>query len=94
MVHQVTVKGQITIPKKVRDYLGIGPGSGVDFAVDAKGEVLLRAAGRLAKRTRAPSRFAKVRGMQASGLSTEEIMNLLRGYAGDAQDPGLSADAK
>ncbi len=45
MAHQVTVKGQVTIPKKVREYLGIGPGSGVEFEVDAKGEVLLRKVG-------------------------------------------------
>ena len=31
MTHQVTVKGQVTIPKQVREYLGIGPGSGVEF---------------------------------------------------------------
>jgi AbrB family looped-hinge helix DNA binding protein len=27
----VTAKGQVTIPKAVRDMLGIGPGSQVDF---------------------------------------------------------------
>ncbi len=32
MAHQVTVKGQVTIPKRVRDHLGIRPGSGVEWA--------------------------------------------------------------
>ena len=45
MAHQVTAKGQVTIPKKVREYLGIGPGSGVEFVLAAQGEVLLRKAG-------------------------------------------------
>ena len=46
MAHQVTVKGQVTIPKRVREYLGIVPGSGVEFEMDASGAVLLRKAGR------------------------------------------------
>ena len=29
----ITVKGQVTIPKAVRDHLGVGPGSEVDFLV-------------------------------------------------------------
>ena len=94
MTHQVTVKGQVTIPKKVRDYLGIVPGSGVEFEVDAKGEVLLRKAGRPAKRVRAHSRFAALRGTRKTGMNTDQIMNLLRGYDGDARDPGFSAGKK
>ena len=42
MAHQVTVKGQVTIPKRVREYLGIQPGSGVEFEVGPQGDVLLR----------------------------------------------------
>ena len=29
MAHQITVKGQVTIPKRGREYLGIVRGSGV-----------------------------------------------------------------
>ena len=94
MAHQVTVKGQVTIPKKFRDYLGIGPGSGVDFELDATGAVLLRAAAQPAPRVRARSRFATLRGTRKTGLSTDEIMNLLRGYDSDARDPGFSAKVK
>lgn len=92
MAHQVTVKGQVTIPKKLRDYLGIGPGSGVEFEVDAQGAVLLRKAGRPAKR--AHSRFAALRGARKTGMSTDAIMNLLRGYDDDACDPGFGARKK
>ncbi len=94
MAHQVTVKGQVTIPKKVREYLGIGPGSGVEFEVDAKGEVLLRKVGGAVKGPRARSRFAAIRGTRKTGMSTDEIMNFLRGYDGDALDPGLRAGKK
>ena len=79
MAHQVTVKGQVTIPKRVREHLGIKPGSGVEFEVGSKGEVLLRKAGRNAKRSRPRSRFAAVRGSATVKLRTEEILALTRG---------------
>ena len=94
MAHHITVKGQVTIPKKVREYLGIGPGSGVEFDVDATGEVLLRKAGPPAKRARAHSRFAALRGTRKTGMNTDEIMNLLRGYEDDLRDPGFGARKK
>lgn len=78
MAHQVTTKGQVTIPKRVREHLGIKPGSGVEFEVDARGEVVLRKAGRSAKKPRR-SRFAAVRGTATAGMSTEEILALTRG---------------
>ena len=37
---RVTSKGQVTIPKKVREVLGIGPKSEVDF-VEENGRVYL-----------------------------------------------------
>lgn len=94
MAHQVTVKGQVTIPKRVREYLGIRPGSGVEFEVDPKGDVLLRKAGRPSKRARPRSRFAALRGGRKTGLNTDEIMNLLRGYEEDARDPGFKVGKK
>ena len=98
MAHQVTVKGQVTIPKQVRDYLGIGPGSGVEFEMDASGAVLLRKAsrGKTASKDHAPgkSRFAALRGTHKTGMSTDDIMNLLRGYDDDARDPGFKSGKK
>jgi antitoxin PrlF len=94
MAYQVTVKGQVTIPKRVREYLGIEPGSGVEFEVSPKGEVLLRKAGRPSKRARPHGRFAALRGTRKSGMSTDEIMNLLRGYDEDARDPGFKVGKK
>jgi antitoxin PrlF len=79
MAHQVTVKGQVTIPKRVREHLGIKPGSGVEFEVGPGGEVLLRKAGRTSKRRRVPSRFAAIRGTATVKLRTEEILALTRG---------------
>ena len=80
MAHQVTVKGQVTIPKRVREYLGIRAGTGVEFEVNSSGDVLLRKAQRPAtKRTRPRSRFAAVRGAATVRMRTEEILALTRG---------------
>ena len=38
---RVTEKGQVTIPKEIRDRLKIGPGSEVDFVADEKGARLV-----------------------------------------------------
>ena len=39
---RVSTKGQVTIPKPVRDALGIAPGSAVEFEVTPSGDVVLR----------------------------------------------------
>ncbi|MBA8832297.1 AbrB family looped-hinge helix DNA binding protein [Rhizobium leguminosarum] len=41
MTTTVTAKGQVTIPKAVRELLGIVPGSEVDFHRTADGSVVL-----------------------------------------------------
>ena len=75
MATTVTSKGQVTIPKPVRDHLGIGPGSKIAFRLADDGHIVIeRADG-----TREPSRFAKLRGIAGPGPSTDELMKLLRG---------------
>ena len=41
---QMTVKGQTTIPKKIREYLNLHPGDKIDFVVDDDGKVVLEPA--------------------------------------------------
>lgn len=74
---KVTVKGQVTIPKPVRDLLGIKPGSEVAFRKGEDGRVTIERA----DRRNPPSRFRKLRGHAGKGLSTEAIMALTRGEA-------------
>jgi len=76
MAVTVTRKGQVTIPKPVRDRLGVDPGSKVEFEVSEDGRAYLRKAGRA---TVKPSRFERMRGTATSGLTTDEIMALTRG---------------
>lgn len=73
----LTVKGQVTIPKPVRDKLGLKPGDEVTFDLAPGGDVVLRKAGGRRKRT--ASRFEKLRGSADAGLTTEQIMALTRG---------------
>jgi antitoxin PrlF len=77
MTTTVTSKGQVTIPKKVRDLLGIKAGSAVEFELTAIGEVLLRHGKRKTKRP--VRRFARLRGAATVKMRTEEIMALTRG---------------
>ena len=76
MATTMTRKGQVTIPKPVRDHLGLGPGSGVEFALQPDGRVtVLPAPG---TRRAGPGRFAKLRASATAGLSTDAIMALTR----------------
>ena len=75
MVATVTRKGQVTVPKAVRDPLGINPGSKVDFEIGKDGRAFLR---RIGKHKIKPSSFERMRGMATAGLTTDEIMALTR----------------
>ena len=75
----VTSKGQVTIPKKVREYLGIKPGSAVAFELQEDGRVVVRKLGKAARRKAGP--LDRVRGSATAAMSTDEIMALTRGEA-------------
>jgi len=73
---RVTEKGQVTIPKELRDELGIGAGSEVRFE-RADDAIVIR------KVTDGASRGARLverlRGRGDIAMSTDEIMALTRG---------------
>jgi antitoxin PrlF len=74
----MTVKGQVTIPKSVREALRLTPGDGVQFGVNAEGQVVVQKAGARATSTRR-SRFDAARGKAQVRWRTDELMALLRG---------------
>ncbi len=82
----VTRKGQVTIPKSVRDQMGIAPGSRVGFVLLEDGHVALVKEGDDEPGQSsggdgdwiARSGFADVIGCATTGMSTDEIMALLR----------------
>ena len=83
MGHTLTSKGQVTIPKAVRDMLGIGPGSEIEFGIE-NGNIVIRKAG---VREPLKSRFDSLVGMAGPGPSTDEVMEVFRGFS--EPDPGL-----
>lgn len=76
MATTMTVKGQVTIPKKVRVALRLAPGDAVDFEVNRDGQVVVhKASGRPAARR---DRFDAARGKAQVKWRTDELMALLR----------------
>lgn len=91
----LTIKGQVTIPKRLRDYLGLSPGDKIRFEYADDGAVRIVAPRKAAHdKGRKTSRFSALRGTRRTGMSTDEIMNLLRGYGDDAGDPGFKTGKK
>jgi antitoxin PrlF len=79
MATALTSKGQVTIPKRIRDALGLRPGTLVEFSVDANGEVKLHPAEPpKGKRRTTVDRFAAVRGKADVKWRTDDLMKLLR----------------
>jgi AbrB family looped-hinge helix DNA binding protein len=72
----MTSKGQVTIPKRMRDHLGLKPGSQVEFEYAGNGKVILKAA----DHAQATSRFAALRGTLSPGMTGDELMKLTRGW--------------
>lgn len=75
----VTSKGQVTIPKRIRDSLNLQPGMPVEFDVNSQGDVVIRAVAPANTKRRAADRFEAVRGSATIKYpSTEEYMKMLR----------------
>jgi AbrB family looped-hinge helix DNA binding protein len=72
----VSEKGQITIPKALREKLGIRPGQVLDFSADDRGRLIA---------TKASTRSAldELYGVLNLGKTTDEIMRELRGERED-----------
>lgn len=77
MATNLTSKGQVTVPKRVRDYLGLRPGAAVTFERLVNGDVVLRPAKHVARIRR--TAFSKLRGRATVKMKTEEILALTRG---------------
>ncbi len=73
---RVTEKGQITIAKELRDVLGIGAGTNLDFKLDNDTIVIRKVAH---GPTRGQGVAERLRGRGDVTMTTDEIMALTRG---------------
>ncbi|ARM89854.1 AbrB/SpoV domain-containing protein [Rhizobium sp. CIAT894] len=82
---RVTEKGQVTIPKNIRDRLKIGPGSEVDFVADEKGARLVVLSSRMEpSQDDFESWLGSMSGtLDTGGMTTDEFMEWLRGPRDD-----------
>ena len=69
---QITERGQVTIPLKIREQLGFRPHTEVEFSIE-NGQLILRK-----KHEVALSRLADIYGKKQFQRSTDDLMKLLR----------------
>lgn len=81
----MTSKGQVLIPKAVRDRVGLIPGEPVRVGINDRGEAVVLPAEKFSEQTR-EARRARIRagiesvaGKYALGMSTEDFMADIRG---------------
>lgn len=65
----VTSKGQITIPKEVRELLGVDAGDRVDFVVNERGDVMVRSAAADVRELRGLLKRPRRRGVSVEGMN-------------------------
>jgi antitoxin PrlF len=76
---RVTEKGQVTIPKDLRDALGIGAGSEIEFTREGSTLVVRKVSSERANRGQ--SLVERLRGRGDVKMTTDEIMALTRSDA-------------
>ena len=70
---RVTTKGQVTIPRNIRELLGIMPETEVDFKEDHGRFYIIKT-----DKLKTTKKFAKFRGISTAKMSTDEILSLTR----------------
>jgi AbrB family looped-hinge helix DNA binding protein len=70
---RITAKGQITIPKHIREKLGITPTTEIDF-LEKEGQIYLV---KVSRNTNT-NKFSRLRGIATVKMTTDEILSLTR----------------
>jgi antitoxin PrlF len=71
----ITSKGQITLPKEVRDHLRVAEGDRLDFLIEPEGEVRLRPVGRSVREL-----FGVLRRPNQPACTVEEMTENMAAY--------------
>ena len=70
---KVTTKGQVTIPRKIREILGITSETEISFEEEGGKFYLVKTS-----KPKKTGKFNKLRGIATAKMSTDEIMRLTR----------------
>ncbi len=70
---RVTTKGQVTIPRNIRESLGITPETEIDF-IESDGKFYIVKTGE----PKTKGKFKNLRGIATAKMTTDEIMSLTR----------------
>lgn len=73
---KITSKGQVTIPKEIREELGLLPATEVEFEVEGDTVRLYKSE---EENPRGEELVERMRGTSDGSMSTDEIMELTRG---------------
>ena len=73
----LTVKSQVTVPREIRAFLGIGPGERIKFEPMADGRVAITPVEPRKRKVADP--FERLKGSGKRGMSTDKVMRATRG---------------
>jgi antitoxin PrlF len=81
MTTTITVKGQVTLPKKVRDAVGLKPGDKVEVRATASGGIYIEKPG--ASRSYREQLEVLAKRRLIKGMTTDEFMEFSRGESAE-----------
>ena len=81
MTTTVTVKGQVTLPKSVRDAVGIKPGDRVEVRATASGAIVVEKPGAVSDYKKRLYEVAERQTIR--GITADELMRMTRGDPDD-----------
>ena len=84
---RITAKGQVTIPREVRERVGLMPGTDVEFEIDGGAARLVKTERRSSRKRRGQKLVDRLRGGGDFNMSTDEILALMRGPPADEDAP-------
>ncbi|OIP18776.1 MAG: hypothetical protein AUK50_05570 [Comamonadaceae bacterium CG2_30_57_122] len=76
MSYTLTRKSQVTLPKAIRDFLGVSPGQEIDYEALADGRVVIFP---VRRQSAADNPFKQLSGIGLRKRCTDEIMRETRG---------------
>jgi AbrB family looped-hinge helix DNA binding protein len=80
---RITAKGQVTIPQEIRERAGLMPGTDVEFEVEAEGVRMVKSKRGASRKTRGQKLVESLRGRGNFGMTTDEVIALMRGPPAD-----------